>query len=68
MINLKPVNLRDPGVKTGSTSARAGRRAVLALLSILIVSATIAWFGILGWGFIEVLQLAATSIRKLWTT
>jgi hypothetical protein len=47
--NLKPINLQDPGVRTGFLSTRAARKVVLALLLILIVSATIAWFGVLDW-------------------
>jgi hypothetical protein len=68
MNSLKPINLQNPAIKARSASTRAGRNIVMALLSILIVSATISWFGILGWGFVEILQLAATSIKKLWTT
>jgi hypothetical protein len=66
MNSLKPINLQNPAIKARSPSTRAGRNIVMALLS--IVSATISWFGILGWGFVEILQLAATSIKKLWTT
>ena len=64
----KPINLQDPGVTTRSLSAQAGRKIDVASLSILIVAAEMAWFGILGWGFVEILRLAATSIKMPWTT
>jgi hypothetical protein len=64
---LKPITLHDPGATTRS-STRAGRKIVVASPLILTVSATIAWFGIAGWRFIEILLLAATSIKMLWTT
>jgi hypothetical protein len=38
------------------------------VLAVVIVSATIAWFALLGWGIVEALRVAANALYRLWTT
>lgn len=41
---------------------------MIGSLAILLVSSMVAWCGLLGWGLVEALRLAATAIYKLWLT
>jgi hypothetical protein len=67
MNNLRPVDLKDPRIKTQSSSSRAGKKLIIGLLVVLIVSVMIVWIGFIGWGVLEVLKAIGTWIRNLWT-
>jgi high-affinity Fe2+/Pb2+ permease len=66
MSNLLPFNLQDPRIKSRSSS-RASRKMVIALLIALIITVMIVWFGVLGWGVVEMLRALAGLISGLWT-
>jgi hypothetical protein len=68
MSSPKPINLHDPRSKTRISSAQTGRKIMIVALATLIVSTMIAWCGLLGWGIVEMLRLAATAIYRLWIT
>jgi hypothetical protein len=53
---------------TNARSARTGRKVAIYFLSALIVSAMIAWFGFLGWGFVAVIQWLLDGVKYFWTT
>jgi hypothetical protein len=40
---------------------------MIVALAVLILSTTIAWFGLIGWGLVEGLRLAATAIYRVFT-
>jgi hypothetical protein len=65
MSNPRPLNLREPG--TAATSAQFGRKVLTVALAALVISTTIAWCGLIGWGAIELLRVVATAIHRLWT-
>jgi preprotein translocase subunit SecF len=65
MSNLLPFNLRDPRIKSRSSS-RASRKMVVALLVALIITVMVVWFGFLGWGVIEMVRALASLISDLW--
>jgi hypothetical protein len=48
--------------------AGAGRGLFIALLVIVIVAVMTAWFGLLGWGLIELLRSLPGFVRHLWST
>ena len=68
MSHPKPINLQNPRSKARPSSASTSRKIVIVLLAVVIVSATIAWFALLGWGIVEVLRAAANALYRLWTT
>ncbi|WP_291701980.1 hypothetical protein [Bradyrhizobium sp.] len=41
---------------------------MIVSLAIVIVSATIAWCYLLGWGVVEILRLGGTALYWLWPT
>ena len=67
MSNPRPINLREPGAKTRASSAQLGMKIMIVALAVLIVSAMVAWCGLLGWGLVEGLRLTATAVYRLWT-
>jgi hypothetical protein len=44
-----------------------GRKVGIYFLAVLIVSAMVAWFVFLGWGFIAILQWLLDCIKNFWT-
>jgi hypothetical protein len=62
----RSVKLQNLSNKSASSSAQKRRELTTYLLAALIVSAMIAWFGFLGWGFIAVLQWLADCISDVW--
>jgi hypothetical protein len=68
MSNPRPINLREPGARPRASSARLAMRIMIVALAVLIISTTIAWFGLLGWGLLEGMRLPATAIYRLWTS
>jgi hypothetical protein len=56
MNDLRHVNLRDPTIKPRRSPARTGKKVIIGLLAVLLVSAMIAWLTFLGWGMVEILQ------------
>jgi hypothetical protein len=67
MSNPRPINLREPSAKTEAASAQFVMKVMIVALAVLIISTTIAWFGLIGWGLVEGLRLAATAIYRVWT-
>jgi hypothetical protein len=67
MTNPRPINFHESGAGTAATSARIAKKIIVLILAALTVSSMIAWCGLLGWGVVELLQLAATTIYRLWT-
>jgi hypothetical protein len=61
-----PINLQEPA-KVTPASAQMGKRLAIVALAALIISTTIAWCGLIGWGIIEALHLAATGVYRFWT-
>jgi hypothetical protein len=68
MNNLKPIDLQDSRIKSGSLRARAGKKIAICALVVLIATVMVAWFGFLGWGVIEIIRSLAIGLQKLWTT
>ena len=68
MNDLQRVDLQDPAIKPRVSRARTGRKIVVCLLAILIVSVMIAWLGFLGWGVVEILQWLSAGLKNFWTT
>jgi|EndMetStandDraft_5_1072996.scaffolds.fasta_scaffold472204_1 hypothetical protein len=68
MSDFKPIEMQDPRRKNRASSSQAGRKIMIGSLAILLVSSMVAWCGLLGWGLVEALRLAATAIYKLWLT
>jgi hypothetical protein len=50
------------------TAAQTSKKVVIYCLTALILSAMIAWFGLLGWGFVAILQWLWDCIKSFWTT
>jgi len=48
------------------THTPASRKVVIALLVALIITVMIVWFGLLGWGVIELLRSIAGGLGALW--
>jgi hypothetical protein len=63
----RSAKLQDSSTKARLLSAQLGRRVAIYLLAALIVSAMIAWFGFLGWGFVAILQSLLDYVKDLWT-
>ena len=42
--------------RSGPAAAQPGIKFAIYLLTALILSAMLAWFGLLGWGFLAILQ------------
>ncbi len=68
MNDLNPMDLQDAGSNTGLSSAPVSRKILIVSLAAVIVSAAIAWCGLLGWGVVEMMRLAARAVYGLWTT
>jgi hypothetical protein len=66
MHQLKPVDLQNPRVMVSRTRTPASRKVVIALLVALIITVMIVWFGLLGWGVIELLRSIAGGLGRLW--
>ena len=66
MHQLKPVDLQNPRVMVSRTRTPASRKVVVALLVALIITVMIVWFGLLGWGVIELLRSIAGGLGTLW--
>jgi hypothetical protein len=49
-------------------ATQPGLKFAIYLLTALILSAMIAWFGLLGWGFLAILQWLWDCIKSFWTT
>jgi hypothetical protein len=64
----RPVDLHGARVKAEPLSTPVSKKVVIGFLATLIVSAMIAWLGLLGWGMVEILRSVAACIRGLWTT
>ena len=65
MTDPSPIDLRE--ARTATTPAQLGRKMVMVALAALVISTTIAWFGLIGWGTIEFLRVLATAAYRLWT-
>jgi hypothetical protein len=63
----RSIKLQDPSTKPRSSSTQTGRKVAIYFLAVLIVSAMIAWFGFLGWGFIAIFQWLLDCIKNFWT-
>jgi Flp pilus assembly pilin Flp len=68
MNNLKPIDLKDPRIKSVSSLGALKRRIVIGLLVAMIAMAMIAWLGFLGWGLFEILRPVIPYVTKLWST
>jgi len=66
MHQLKPADLQNPRVMVSRTRTPASRKVVVALLVALIITVMIVWFGLLGWGVIELLRSIAGGLGTLW--
>ncbi len=66
MHHLKPTDLQNPRVMVSRTHTPASRKVVIALLVALIITVMIVWFGLLGWGVIELLRSIAGGLGALW--
>ena len=64
----RSVKPQDTSTTPRSSSAQTVRKVAIYVLVVLIVSAMIAWFGFLGWGFIAILQWLLDCIKNFWTT
>jgi hypothetical protein len=67
MNDLRHVDLRDPAIKPRSSPARTGKKVIIGLLAVLLVSAMIAWLTFLGWGMVEILQWLSVWFKSFWT-
>jgi hypothetical protein len=67
MNHPRPIDLKDPRIGARPSSARTGKKFVVGLLVVLIVSVMITWVGFLGWGVVEILRTMLTGIGSLWT-
>jgi len=67
MNDLKPIDLKDPRIKSGSPSGVMTRRIVIGVLVTIIAMAMIAWLGFLGWGLLEILRAIGSSVTQLWS-
>ena len=68
MNNLKPIDLKDPRIKSASSLGALRRRIVIGLLVATIAVAMIAWLGFLGWGLFEIFRPVVLYVTKLWST
>jgi hypothetical protein len=66
MHHLKPTDLQNTRVMVSRTRTPASRKAVIGLLVALIITVMIVWFGLLGWGVIELLRSIAGGLGTLW--
>jgi hypothetical protein len=66
MSNPMPINLPEPATRASSSSAQMAKRLVIVALATLTVTTAIAWCGLIGWGIVEALRLAATGVYRLW--
>lgn len=66
MNDLKPIDLKDPRIKASVSSGAVRRRLVIGLLITIIVTAMIAWLGLLGWALFELLREVGFYVMKLW--
>jgi hypothetical protein len=55
--------LAQPG-RSRPAAAQPGRKLAIYSLTALILSAMIAWFGLLGWGFVAMLQWLWDCIKS----
>jgi hypothetical protein len=67
MNNHQPVKLRGQSIKPSLSPQSARRKLLITLLSVVIVSVMIAWFGFLGWGMIEILRSLNEAAKALWS-
>jgi hypothetical protein len=67
MSNPMPINLPEPATKASPSSAQMAEKLVIVALATLTILTTIAWCGLIGWGIVEALRLAATGVYRLWT-
>ena len=61
-----PVDLQGSRIKARTLSGPGGKKVLVGLLAVFIVSAMVIWLGLLGWGIIEILRSIAAGIRVLW--
>jgi hypothetical protein len=66
MNHLHPLDLKDLRINAPSSSVRTGRKLVIGLLVLVILSVMIAWVGFLGWGVVEMLRTIASWTESLW--
>jgi hypothetical protein len=62
MNDLKPLDLQDPRIKSGHAKGRAGKKAAIYFLVVLIVAVMVAWLGFLGWGVVELVRSIAAYL------
>jgi uncharacterized membrane protein len=67
MNDLRHIDLRDPTIKPRPSPARTGKKVIIGLLAVLLVSAMIAWLTFLGWGMVEILQWLSVWFKSFWT-
>jgi len=64
----RSVKLQDTSTKSRLSRAQIEKKLAIYFLAVLIVSAMIAWFGFLGWGFVAILHQLSDCTRSLWET
>jgi hypothetical protein len=64
----RSVKVQNMSTKSRLASAQTGKKLTIYVLAILIVSAMIAWFGFLGWGFVAILHKLLDCTQNLWQT
>jgi hypothetical protein len=67
MNNHQPVKLHNHAIKARPSPQRVGRKLVIGFLIVVIVCAMTAWFGLLGWGLIELLRSLGKIGERLWS-
>jgi hypothetical protein len=60
------IEMQDPTTNTRLPSTPPGRKVVIGLLGVLIVSVMITWLGFLGWGAIATAQWILCWVKSLW--
>jgi hypothetical protein len=64
MNDLKPIDLKDPRIKSSSPAGATRRRITIVLLVTIIALAMIVWLGFLGWGLLEMLWAVGSYVTK----
>jgi hypothetical protein len=68
MNNHQPIKLHNHAIKARPSSRGLRRRLVIGFLIAVIACVMTAWFGLLGWGLIELLRSLGDIGKVLWST
>jgi hypothetical protein len=61
------IKLRTDPIKAHFSLGEPRRKLPIALLATLMIPIMTVWFGVLGWGMIELLEWLGDFIKTLWS-